>query len=233
MLFRSVLEEFATAFVSLTMSVASLDGEGGMKPTRITLRSFTLHSAASFALFFISIWVSSQKHHRCTSVFALAWRSCSSAHLLAVVFSTGVLDARSRCKVERSSTVGGDLPWRGSGEECPGLAEFIIDEGREELAMSGSRGRGSNGDWGGTHKVSDSVLCLVRPPFIPEPFLILPDSFIRRHVLLTYPFVIAIRVSLPLDQVLSGFLPPVVAYIQNFLDFVFLLIGDEVRGGHS
>ena len=78
--------------------------------------------------------------------------------------------------------------------------------------------------------MSDSVLGSVRPPFIPEPFLILLDSFVCRHVLLTHPFVIAIRVPLPLDQVLSGFLPPVVAYIQNLFDFVFFLIGDEVRG---
>ena len=49
----AVLEEFATAFVSLPMSVASLDGEGGMKPTRITLRSLTLYSAASFAFLFL------------------------------------------------------------------------------------------------------------------------------------------------------------------------------------
>ena len=68
----AVLEEFATAFVSLAMSVASLDGEGGMKPTRITIRSLTLYSAASLAFFFLWVWVSNQKHLRCTSVFALA-----------------------------------------------------------------------------------------------------------------------------------------------------------------
>ena len=45
----AVLEEFATAFVSLAMSVASLDSEGSVKPTRITLRSLTLYSAASLA----------------------------------------------------------------------------------------------------------------------------------------------------------------------------------------
>ena len=78
--------------------------------------------------------------------------------------------------------------------------------------------------------MSDSVLYSVRPPFIPESFLILLDSFVRRHVLLTHPFVIAIRIPLPLDHVLLGFLSPVVAYIQNLLDFVFFLIGDEVRG---
>ena len=78
--------------------------------------------------------------------------------------------------------------------------------------------------------MSGSVLCLARPPFIPESFLILPDSFVRRHVLLTHPFVIAIRVPPPLDQVLSGLLPPVVTYVQNLLDFVFFLIGNEVRG---
>ena len=49
----AVLEEFATAFVSLAMSVTSLDGEGGMKPTRITLCSLTLYSAASLALLFL------------------------------------------------------------------------------------------------------------------------------------------------------------------------------------
>ena len=78
--------------------------------------------------------------------------------------------------------------------------------------------------------MSDPFLRSVRPPFIPEPFLILPDSFVRRHVLLTHPFVIAIRVPLPPDQVLSGFLPPVVAYIQNLFDFIFFLIGNKVRG---
>ena len=140
----AVLEEFAASFVSFAVSVASLDSEGGMKPTRIALRSFTLHSAASFALFFISVQVSNQKHRRCASVFALAWRSCSSAHLLAVVFGTGILNARSQCKVKRSSTVGGDSPWRGSGEDCPGFAEFIIDEGREELAVSRSGQRESD-----------------------------------------------------------------------------------------
>ena len=49
----TVLDEFATSFVSLAVSVASLDSEGGVKPTRITLRSLTLYSAASLALFFL------------------------------------------------------------------------------------------------------------------------------------------------------------------------------------
>ena len=133
----AVLEELA-------MSVTPLDSEGGVKPTRITLRSFTLHSAASLALLFISVRVSNQKHCRCASVFALAWRSCSSAHLLAVIFGTGAPDARSRRKVERLGTIGGDLPWRGSGEDCPGFAEFIVDEGREELAVSRSGRRESD-----------------------------------------------------------------------------------------
>ena len=87
-----------------------------------------------------------------------------------------------------------------------------------------------NRDWGRTHEVSDPFSCAVQPPFIPEPLLILPDGFVSRHVLLIYPFVIAIGVPLPLDQVLSGLLPPIVAYIQNLLDFVFFLIGDEVGG---
>ena len=82
----AVLEKFAASFVSLAVSVASLGSEGGVKPTRITLRSLTLYSAASLAFFFLWVWVSNQKHLRCASVFALAWRSCSSAHLLAVVF---------------------------------------------------------------------------------------------------------------------------------------------------
>ena len=68
----AVLEEFAASFVSFAMSVASLDGERGMKPTRIALRSLTLYSAASFAFLFIWVWVSNQKHRRCASVFALA-----------------------------------------------------------------------------------------------------------------------------------------------------------------
>ena len=96
----AVLEKFATSFVSLAMSVAPLDGKRGMKPTRIALRSLTLYSAASFAFLFIWVWVSNQKHRRCASIFALAWRSCSSAHLLAVVFGAGAPDACSRCKVE-------------------------------------------------------------------------------------------------------------------------------------
>ena len=96
----TVLEEFATSFVSFTMSVASLDGERGMKPTRITLHSFTLYSAASLAFLFLWVWVSNQKHRRCASVFALAWRSCSSAHLLATVFDAGAPDACSRREVE-------------------------------------------------------------------------------------------------------------------------------------
>ena len=96
----AILEEFATAFVSLAMSVTSLGGEGGVKPTRITLRSLTLYSAASLAFFFLWVWVSNQKHLRCASVLALAWRSCSSAHLLAVVFDVDAPDACSRRKVE-------------------------------------------------------------------------------------------------------------------------------------
>ena len=140
----AVLEELAALFMSLAMSVAPLDGEGGMKPTRIALRSFTLHSAASLALLFISVRVSNQKHRRCASVFALAWRSCSSAHLLAVVFGTGAPDAHSRRKVERLGTIRGGSPQRGSGEDCPGFAEFIADEGREELAVSRSGWRGSD-----------------------------------------------------------------------------------------
>ena len=48
----AVLEKLAASFVSLAMSVASLGSEGGVKPTRITLRSLTLYSAASLALFF-------------------------------------------------------------------------------------------------------------------------------------------------------------------------------------
>ena len=140
----AILEKFAALFVSLAMSVASLDGEGGMKPTRIALRSLTLYSAASFALLFIWVWVSNQKHHRCTSVLALAWRSCFSAHLLAVVFGTGALDACSRREVERLSAVRGGSSWRGSREGCLGFAEFIIDEGGEELAVGRSGWRGSD-----------------------------------------------------------------------------------------
>ena len=68
----AVLEKFAASFVSLAMSVASLNSKGGVKPTRITLRSLTLYSAASLAFFFLWVWVSNQKHLRCTSVFALA-----------------------------------------------------------------------------------------------------------------------------------------------------------------
>ena len=96
----AVLKELAALFVSLAMSVASLDGERGMKPTRITWRSFTLYSAASLAFLFLWVWVSNQKHRRCASVFARAWRSCSSAHLLAVVFDADAPDACGRRKVE-------------------------------------------------------------------------------------------------------------------------------------
>ena len=140
----AVLEEFTASFVSLAVSVASLDSEGGVKPTRITLRSLTLYSAASLAFFFLWVWVSNQKHHRCASVFALAWRSCSSAHLLATVFDAGAPDARGRCKIERLGAVGRDSSRRGSGEGCPSFAEFIVDEGGEELAVSRSGWRGSN-----------------------------------------------------------------------------------------
>ena len=96
----AVLEEFAASFVSLAMSIASLDSERGMKPTRITLRSLTLYSAASLAFLFLWVWVSNQKHRRCASVFALAWRSCFSAHLLAVVFDADTPDTGSGRKVE-------------------------------------------------------------------------------------------------------------------------------------
>ena len=112
----AVLEELAASFVSFTMSVTPLDSEGGVKPTRIALRSFTLHSTASLAFLLISVRVSNQKHCCCASVFALAWRSCSSTHLLAIVFGTGAPDAHSRRKVKRLGAIGGDLPWRGSGE---------------------------------------------------------------------------------------------------------------------
>ena len=140
----AVLEKFAASFVSLAMSVASLDGEGGMKPTRIALHSLTLYFAASFALLFIWVWVSNQKHCRCASVFARTWRSCSSAHFLAAIFGAGTPDACSRHKVERLSAVRGGSPWRGSREGCPGFTEFIIDEGGEELAMSESGWRGND-----------------------------------------------------------------------------------------
>ena len=96
----AVLKEFAASFVSFAMSVASLDCKGGMKPTRIALHSLTLYSATSFAFLFIWVWVSNQKHRRCASVFTLAWRSCSSAHLLVVVFDAGAPDACGRHKVE-------------------------------------------------------------------------------------------------------------------------------------
>ena len=49
----AVLEELAASFVSFAVSIASLDGKGGVKPTRITLRSLTLYSAASLAFFFL------------------------------------------------------------------------------------------------------------------------------------------------------------------------------------
>ena len=140
----AVLDELATSFMLLAMSVTPLDSEGGVNPTRIALRSFTLHSAASLAFLFISVWVSNQKHCRCASVLALAWRSCSSAHILTVVFGTGTPDVRSRHKVERLGAVGGDVPRRGSGEGLPGFAEFIVDEGREELAMGRGRRGGSD-----------------------------------------------------------------------------------------
>ena len=64
-------------------------------------------------------------------------------------------------------------------------------------------------------------------------FPILADGFVCRHVLLTHPFIVAVRVPLPLDQVLPGLPSPIVACVQNLLDFVFLLIGDEVRGRTS
>ena len=49
----AVLDEFAASFVSFAVSIASLSGEGGVKPTRITLRSLTLYSAASLAFLFL------------------------------------------------------------------------------------------------------------------------------------------------------------------------------------
>ena len=49
----AILEEFTASFVSFAVSIASLDGEGGVKPTRIILRSLTLYSAASLAFFFL------------------------------------------------------------------------------------------------------------------------------------------------------------------------------------
>ena len=97
----TILEELAALFMSFAVSVTPLGGKGGVKPTRIAFCSLTLHSAASLAFFFISVRVSNQKHCRWASVFALAWRSCSFAHLLAVVFSAGALDARCGRKVER------------------------------------------------------------------------------------------------------------------------------------
>ena len=78
--------------------------------------------------------------------------------------------------------------------------------------------------------MSDSVSHSGQPPFIPKPFLVLLDGLVREHVLLTHPFVVTIRIPLPLDQVLSGFLSPVEAYIQNLLDLVFFLIGNKIRG---
>ena len=101
----TILEELTASFMSLAMSVTPLDCEEGVKPTRIILRSLTLHSAASLALFFISVQVSNQKHRRWASVFTLAWRSCSSAHHLAVVFDAGTPEARCRRQVERLAAV--------------------------------------------------------------------------------------------------------------------------------
>ena len=49
----AALDMFTASFVPFAMSIASLDCERGVKPTRITLRSLTLYSAASFAFFFL------------------------------------------------------------------------------------------------------------------------------------------------------------------------------------
>ena len=61
--------------------------------------------------------------------------------------------------------------------------------------------------------MSDSFLPSIWPPFIPEPFLVLPDGFVSGHILLTYPLIIAVWIPLPLDQVLLDFLFSVVARI--------------------
>ncbi len=48
------------------------------------------------------------------------------------------------------------------------------------------------------------------------------------HVLVIYPLVIRVGISLPFDQILKGASSAVVPRVQNLLDFVFFLIIDQV-----
>ena len=60
-------------------------------------------------------------------------------------------------------------------------------------------------------------------PFILSSLPIFFDGFRGVHVLVIHPLVIAIRVPLPLDQVLAFLFSSIVAFLQDHLDFVFLL----------
>ena len=91
------------------------------------------------------------------------------------------------------------------------VASGGCEEGVEDFDMSGQV-RGDS-DGGGTHQSVGRTSNVAKPAFILSSFLILPDSLRGVHVCMITPFVIAIRIPLPLDQVLALPLSSIVAHV--------------------
>ena len=62
-----------------------------------------------------------------------------------------------------------------------------------------------------------------KPAFILLSLLIFLDGLWSVHVRVIHPLIIAIRIPLPLDQILALLLSSIVALAQDRFDFVLLL----------
>ena len=142
--------------------------------------------------------------------------SCSFHHWWAIYFHTGAADGSGGGEVKRGrvQTIGGYMARFRCGEGHSGFGKVVSragNEGIKDLEVSG-RGR-RDGDGGRTHRCVGSTSEAMEPPFIPSSSFIFIDSFWSIDVIMIDPFIVAIGVPLPLDQVLACLLSSIVAHI--------------------
>ena len=197
----TVVEQLSTLDMAVPMSQAHL-GIGPMKGTLASAQILTSDSA-------IPSLPSNVFEHKdlCgASHFLLALSSCSFHHWQATCFQTGIADDDGGGEVEGCGvqTVGGYTARFRCGEGRLGFGKVAgrgCDESIKNFDMSGQVG--GDRDRGGTHQSVEKTSKAAEPAFIFLSLLIFLDSLRSVHVRVIHPLVIAVRVSLPPDQVLA------------------------------
>ena len=183
-----------------------------MKRTLTSTQVLTLDSASPF----LPSNVFEHQDLCWASHFLLASSSCSFHHWQATCFQTGVADDGGGGEVEGCGvqTVGGYMARFRCGEGHLGFSKVTsrhCDQGIEDFKMSGGVRRDKDG--GGAHQCVGKSSKATEPAFILLSLLIFFNGLRGMHIGVIHPLVIAIRVPLPLDQVLTLLLSSIVAHI--------------------